>query len=64
LHTLRLRVVGPATRGAFENAPPFQLRCNAMDRKDHVGEVGRGIKERFGQGPDTGPCLFDLGDDQ
>jgi hypothetical protein len=57
--------VGPAARGAFENAAAFQLRCYAEDGEDDLGEVGRSIKERLGQGPDarTG-ALHIAGDNQ
>ena len=41
--------VGPAARRAFENAAAFELRGNAKDGEDDLGEVGCGIEERFGQ---------------
>src|SRR5712672_1277349 len=41
--------VGSAARGAFENAAAFELRRNAKDGEDDLGEVGCGIEERFGQ---------------
>jgi hypothetical protein len=41
--------VGPAARGAFENAAAFELRRNAEDGEDDLGEVGCGIEERLGQ---------------
>ena len=57
--------VGPAARGAFENASAFELRRDAKDRKDDLGEVGRGIEERLGQRPDTSPgALHVPGDNQ
>jgi hypothetical protein len=31
--------VGPAARGAFENAAAFELRRNAKNGKDDLGEV-------------------------
>src|SRR6516162_1000052 len=40
--------VGPAARGAFENAAAFELRRNAKDGEDDLGEVGCSIEERFG----------------
>jgi hypothetical protein len=41
--------VGPAARGAFEDAPPFELRRHAEDSEDDLGKIRRGIEERFGQ---------------
>src|ERR1700737_3069704 len=41
--------VGPAARGAFEDAAAFELRRNAEDGEDDLGEVGSGIEERLGQ---------------
>jgi hypothetical protein len=41
--------VGPAARGAFENAAAFELRRYAEDGKDDLGEVGCRVEERFGQ---------------
>ena len=41
--------VGRAARRAFENAAAFELRRNAKDGEDDLGEVGCGIEERFGQ---------------
>jgi hypothetical protein len=39
--------VGSAARGAFENAAAFELRRNAKDGEDDLGEVGCGIEERL-----------------
>jgi hypothetical protein len=57
--------VGPAACGAFENAAAFELRRNAKDGEDDLGEVGCGIEERLGQRADTGPgALHVAGDNQ
>jgi len=40
--------VGPAARGPFEDAAAFELRRNAKDGEDDLGEVGCSIEERFG----------------
>jgi hypothetical protein len=41
--------IGPAAGGALQYAAALQLGSNAEDRKDDLGEVGRGIEERFGK---------------
>jgi hypothetical protein len=41
--------VGPAPRGAFEDAAAFELRRHAKDGEDDLGEVGSGIEERLGE---------------
>jgi hypothetical protein len=41
--------VGPAARCALQDAATFELRRNAKDGEDDLGEVGCGIEERFGQ---------------
>jgi hypothetical protein len=41
--------VGPAPRGAFENAAALELRRNAENGEDDLGKVRSRIKERLGQ---------------
>src|SRR6516165_150807 len=39
--------VGPAARGAFEDAAAFELRRNAKDGEDDLGKVGGGVEVRL-----------------
>ena len=39
--------VGPAARGAFEDAVGLQLGGNAKNCKDDLGKVGCGVEVRF-----------------
>jgi hypothetical protein len=41
--------VGPAARGALQEAAAFQLGGNAENRKDDLGKVRGRIEVRFGQ---------------
>ena len=34
--------VGPAARGALQNAAALELRGNGEDRKNDLGKIGRG----------------------
>ena len=47
-HAVRLGV-GPAARRALQNAAALQLRGDAKDGEDDLGEVGRGVQVRLGQ---------------
>ena len=39
--------IGPAARGAFEDAATFELRRDAKQGKDKLGKIRRGIDSRF-----------------
>jgi hypothetical protein len=41
--------VGPATRGAFHDAPAFELGGNPQHGEHQLGEVGCRIDNRLGQ---------------
>ena len=41
--------VGTAPCRAFQDAAALQLRRNAKDGEDDLGEVGRGVQVRLGQ---------------
>ena len=40
--------IGPAARGAFEDAATFELRRDAKQGKDKLGKIRRGIDNRLG----------------